>query len=348
VDFLSNYGLFLAKIVTIGALLVVVLSAIASAAERIKSLKKGHIEIHKLNDELDDLKHALKEAVLDKDELKAADKAEKKAKKAEEKHKRKSKSDEARKKRVYVLDFDGDIQASEVDTLAESITTVLSMAEPCDEVVLRLESGGGVVHGYGLAASQLERIKRKNIPLTICVDKVAASGGYMMACLADKIVAAPFAIVGSIGVIGQLPNFNRVLKKHNIDIEMHTAGAYKRTLTMLGENTEKGREKFIEELEDTHDLFKSFVKEFRPIIDIEQVATGEVWFGKRALGVKLVDELNTSDDYLVTSAQTADVYEVDFVKKHSLSERLGLAASVMVDKVVLNNLYKLRINRFFS
>jgi serine protease SohB len=235
-----------------------------------------------------------------------------------------------------------------VSSLKEEITTVLTMAEPQDEVVIRLESGGGMVHSYGLASSQLERITRQHIPLTVCVDKVAASGGYMMACIANKIVAAPFAILGSIGVIGQAPNFNRLLKKHDIDYEMHTAGDYKRTLTLLGENTDKGRQKFIEELEDTHDLFKSFVKEFRPVVDIEKVATGEVWFGKRAIAVSLVDELNTSDDYLVKSAQTADVYEVSYVDKKSLPERLGLAASVAVDKTLTSWISKISNTRFFS
>lgn len=352
-DFLANYGLFLAKLVTVAVIIVLVFSAVVGLAMREKSLKKGHIEVHKLNDDIEDMKITLQQAVLDKEALKACEKAEKKAKKeADKKNKAEAKSGDteisSRKKRVYVLNFDGDIRASAVESLKEEITTVLTMAEPQDEVVLLLESGGGMVHSYGLAASQLERVTRKDIPLTVCVDKVAASGGYMMACIANKIVAAPFAILGSIGVIGQAPNFNRLLKKHDIDYEMHTAGDYKRTLTLLGENTDKGRQKFIEELEDTHTLFKSFVKEFRPVVDIEKVATGEVWFGKRALAVNLVDELNTSDDYLVASAQTADVYKVSYVDKKSLPERLGLAAHVALDKTVTSILSKITNSRFFT
>lgn len=353
-DFLANYGLFLAKFLTVAIIVVVMLAFIIGLAAREKALKKGHIEVHKLNDDLEDMKTALQHAVLDKDELKASEKADKKSKKELEKKKKaqaKAAPEEVaatRKKRMYVLHFDGDIRASAVESLKEEITTVLTMAEPLDEVVLLLESGGGMVHSYGLAASQLERITRKKIPLTVCVDKVAASGGYMMACIANKIVAAPFAILGSIGVIGQAPNFNRLLKKHDIDYEMHTAGDYKRTLTMLGENTDKGRQKFIEELEDTHALFKSFVKEFRPVVDIEQVATGEVWFGKRALDVHLVDELNTSDDYLVSGAQTADVYKVSYVDKKSLPERLGLAAHVAIDKTITSVMTKLTNSRFIG
>jgi serine protease SohB len=139
-----------------------------------------------------------------------------------------------------VLDFKGSMDAHEVGALREEITAVLTLVKPEDQVVLRLESPGGVVHGYGLAASQLQRLRDKQVPLTVAVDKVAASGGYMMACVADKIVAAPFSIIGSIGVVAQIPNFNRFLKSKEIDIELHTAGQFKRTLTLLGENTEEG------------------------------------------------------------------------------------------------------------
>jgi serine protease SohB len=227
------------------------------------------------------------------------------------------------RKRIFVLDFDGDIRASEVSLLREEISAVLSFASQTDEVVLRLDSSGGMVHTYGLAASQLERIKSANIKLTICVDEVAASGGYMMACLADKLIAAPFAILGSIGVVAQLPNFNRVLKKHGVDYETFTAGEYKRTVTMFGENTEKGKEKFIEEIQDTHLLFKEFVSQARPSIDIDKIATGEVWFGKRAIEHNLVDELNTSDDHLMNICQSADVYQVRYELKKTFGEKLS-------------------------
>ncbi len=225
--------------------------------------------------------------------------------------------------RVFVLDFNGDIRASEVDLLREEISAVLSFAADNDEIVLRLDSAGGMVHTYGLAASQLERIKSASIKLTICVDEVAASGGYMMACIADKLIAAPFAILGSIGVVAQLPNFHKVLKKHGVDYETFTAGEYKRTVTMFGENTEKGKEKFIEEIQDTHLLFKEFVAQARPCIDIDKVATGEVWFGRRAIDHHLIDELNTSDDFLMSLCKTADVYQVRYELKKSFSDKLS-------------------------
>ncbi|MBN0987124.1 protease SohB [Amphritea pacifica] len=331
VDFLASYGLFLAKALTVVGAIILVIVAIGAVASRNKrDSKEGYLSIHSMNETLEDMEHALKEVVLDsevyKQQLKAEEKQEKQEAKARKKALKKTKSQpdaEPERKRVFVLDFDGDIKASELEPMREEITAVLTMATEKDEVVIRLESPGGMVHSYGLASSQLERIKRRGVPLTVCVDKVAASGGYMMACLADKIVAAPFSILGSIGVVAQLPNFHRLLKKHDIDYEVLTAGEYKRTLTVMGENTEKGRQKFIEDLEDTHSLFKEFVGEFRPQVDLEKVATGEVWFGRRALEVNLIDEISTSDEYLTQACEEADVYTVRYEYKKTLQDRLS-------------------------
>lgn len=364
-EFLAEYGLFLAKVVTfVAAILVVVVVAI-SLGGRNKKSDKGHIEVTKLNEKFDHMRDILRDAMMDDEAYKEFEKAEKKRLKEEKAEKKKAAKDVAKeaakfkaddttdtlvvtdKKRIFVLDFYGDIKASEVECLREEISTVLTLAKPSDEVVVKVESGGGMVHSYGLASSQLTRITNKNIPLTICVDKVAASGGYMMACVADKIVAAPFAILGSIGVVAQLPNFHKLLKKNDIDYEMFTAGEYKRTVTMFGENTDKGRAKFVEELEDTHVLFKEFVSEHRPQVDVVKVATGEVWFGRRAKDVNLIDEIQTSDEYLFAQAETADIYEVEFAHKKSLPEKLGFAAQAAVDRLLMTWWERLNISRWF-
>ena len=238
-------------------------------------------------------------------------------------HKQKEKShDDSKHKKIFVLNFKGDIKASDVSSLREEITALLTVADKQDEVVALIESAGGTVHGYGLAASQLHRIRDKGIFLTVAVDKVAASGGYMMACVANKIIAAPFAIVGSIGVLAQIPNFYRLLKKFDIDFEQLSAGEYKRSLTLFGENTDKDREKLQEELDDTHNLFKDFVKENREQVEIDKIATGEHWYGKRALEYKLVDELRTSDDYLSTAAANADIFEIKYARRKQLAEKI--------------------------
>lgn len=353
-EFLANYGLFLAKTLTFVAAIFIIVSIIASASMRGKKSEKGQIHISKLNEKFKAMRELLQAAVLDEEAHKQLEKDEKKRLKEEKAQLKKAakknhKFDEtaAVKPRVFVLDFHGDIKASANDSLRETITAVLTLAKPEDEVVVKVESGGGMVHSYGLASSQLTRITNKQIPLTICVDKVAASGGYMMACVADKIIAAPFAILGSIGVVAQLPNFHRLLKKNDIDYEMFTAGEFKRTITMFGENTAKGKEKFVEDLEDTHVLFKEFVSEHRPEVDIATVATGEVWFGKRALDVKLVDELRTSDEYLMERAQLADVYEVEYTLKKSLSEKIGVAAQSAVERALLSVWEKAQLNRWF-
>ena len=379
--------MFLAKTVTIVVAIGVIVGLVVSAGQRQKKTDKGHIEVNKLNEKFEHMRDVLKEATLDPEQFKVLMKEEKKREKAERAEKKKAAKlaakDEAAlrekaavsektavsekavveagetdsnaktnekpsdKKRVFVLDFHGDIKASACDNLREEISAVLSLATSADEVVVKLESGGGMVHSYGLAASQLARISNKKIPLTVCVDKVAASGGYMMACVADKIIAAPFAVLGSIGVIAQLPNFHKLLKKNNIDYEMFTAGEYKRTVTMFGENTDKGREKFKEDLEDTHVLFKEFVSEHRPQVDIAKVATGEVWFGRRAMEVNLVDSLYTSDEYLLAQAENADIYEVSYSFKKSLPEKLGIAAQGAVDRLLLTWWERLNHNRWF-
>jgi serine protease SohB len=336
-EFLAEYGLFLAKTVTaiVGFGLLVAIVAGASQKNR-QGGDKGELEINPLNDQYDEINKAMSMALMDS----SMQKAEAKKRRKEEKNLAKSKKkntdlDAGDKKRVFVLKFNGNVSASAVTNMREEVTAILTQATAKDEVVVKLESSGGMVHSYGLASSQLDRLRKKNIPITICVDKVAASGGYMMACVGDKILAAPFAVIGSIGVVAQLPNFHRLLKKNDVDFELLTAGEHKRTLTIFGENTEQGREKFIEDLQDTHQLFKSYVAERRPQIDIDKVATGEVWFGSRALELALVDELMTSDEYLTHSANESKVFEINYVQKKKLPQRLGIAAEQSADRLLV-------------
>ncbi|KAF5296767.1 hypothetical protein FQR65_LT19794 [Abscondita terminalis] len=237
--------------------------------------------------------------------------------------------------KIYVLDFKGDVQASAVENLREEITLILATAKAGrDRVIVRLESPGGMVHGYGLAAAQLVRLRDAGFHLTICVDKVAASGGYMMACIASEIVSAPFAVVGSIGVVAQVPNFNRLLKEHHVDFELYTAGQFKRTVTMFGENTPEGKAKFEEELQQTHQLFKHFVEKYRPQLNVEKVATGEHWYGEDARDLNLVDKLQTSDEYLLSLLPQHDVYVIQTRRKPTLGEKLGLQAAQMADALI--------------
>lgn len=313
-EYLIEYLLFFSKFASVVVMLAIGIIVTVIILVRTKSTQDGHIDIRNLNQKFEEMSLLLKSHVLTKKELKQS------TKKLKLEHKEKEK--ESTGKKIYVLKFKGDIKASEVESLREEITSILTIANTSDEVILILESAGGTVHGYGLAASQLKRIRDKNIFLTVAVDKIAASGGYMMACVANKIIAAPFAILGSVGVLAQLPNFHRLMKKYDIDYEQLSAGQYKRTLTLFGENDDKDREKFQEELEDTHELFKDFIEDNREQVDIEKIATGEHWYGKRALDLQLVDELITSDDYLYTSAADADIYEITHTRKKPVSEKL--------------------------
>ena len=341
-EFLIEYAGFLLKLVTVALIIGLVLAGVLSGRSKPKG---GNLTVTKLNDKYEKMQQSLKSELLDKKTFKQQQKRQKKADKIAEKAK-KGKEEEP-KKRVFVLDFDGDIRASAVEHMRKEITAVLSIASPQDEVVLRLESGGGMVHSYGLAASQLQRITAANLALTVCVDKVAASGGYMMACVANKIVAAPFAILGSIGVVAQVPNLHRLLDKNLVDIELHTAGRYKRTLTMLGQNTDEGREKFKQDLEDTHVLFKEFVSTQRPIMDIEAIATGDVWYGSQALKNNLIDLVSTSDAYLISRYDEAEVVAVAYREPKKMAERLGLSVLAAVETKVTQWLSHITQHRGF-
>ena len=311
-QFLAEYGLFLLKAITIVAAIVVVIGTAAAASR--KGTQEG-LEVESINKKYRELASALRKAVLKKPERKRAAKEEKQREKAAAK-------DTTSRPRTFVIDFKGDLKASAVPSLREEVSAILDVAGDGDNVVLRLENHGGVVHEHGLAASQLARIRDRDIPLTICVDKVAASGGYLMACVGSKIYAAPFAILGSIGVLAQLPNFNRFLDSHGVDFEQISAGKYKRTVTMFGENTDEDRAKLKDELEDVHRLFKSAVGRYRPDLDLEKVATGEHWYGSMALDLGLADEIKTSDELLAELATERDLYHLAYKIKQPLQKRL--------------------------
>lgn len=345
-EHLTEYALFLAKTVTIIIAFIIPVMVISAIAMRQRQHQKEHLEVNNVNRRYEAMSNAIDSVQLPKKVFKDRMKKQKKDRKATDK-KEPDKSEE--RKRIFVFNFEGDIEASEIDRLREEITSVLTIGEAPDEVVVKIESRGGVVHGYGLAASQLKRIKDQEIKLTVSVDKVAASGGYLMACVADKIIAAPFAVVGSVGVLAQIPNFHRALEKHNIDYQEFTAGEYKRTVGMFSEPTEKGKAKFMEELEDVHNLFKEFVQLNRPEVNVDEISTGEHWYGTRALDLKLVDELRTSDDYLLEASKNSDIYEVNFVRKEPISDRFKPAFASLLGSLVsefINRNFTRRIGRF--
>merc|ERR1712137_382680 len=340
-EFLYEYGLFVAKAVTLVIAFVVVVSTIVGVASKQKQ-GKGQLEIVSISEQLKDITNYAKQVLLDKNALKKLAKEQKKEAKAKNKAKITEQGEESEKSRLYVIDFKGSMDANEVEHLREEITAILCVANKEDEVLVRLESGGGVVHGYGLAASQLQRIKEKGLKLTIAVDKVAASGGYMMACVADKLLASQFAYIGSIGVLAQLPNFNKLLKKNDIEFEQHTAGEFKRTLTVFGENNDEGRAKFKEEIEEIHVLFKDFVHSQRPEMNIDKVATGEYWPGIKAKELGLIDDITTSDDYILSHYPAREIFSVKYAVKKNVAEKLGMSAANVVERVFMKSMSKAR------
>lgn len=320
-EYFAQYGLYLAQTVTWAIALIAILIVFFSLVQSSKQSDKERFRIINLNERYQKVRQKVERAILGKTELKSAMKADKK--------KQKDEKDNV-KQRSFVIEFTGDIKASSVELLRHEVSAVLSVAKSTDEVIVILESPGGLVPHYGYAAAQLQRIREQRIPLTVCVDRVAASGGYLMACVANEILCAPFAYVGSIGVVAQLPNFNRFLKKHDVDYEMVTAGNYKRTLTVFGENTDADRKKFKQDLEMIHDLFKHHVNEYRPQCDMATVGTGEYWPGNKAIDLKLVDRLMTSDDYLMKQVQERAVYKVEYKAKATVMQKMSKAMHAMI------------------
>lgn len=324
-EFLADYGLFLLKTLTIVAAVVVIIVTAAAASRKATGHHEG-LEVESLNKKYRSLASHLRKVIVGKKEWKALAKADKAREKSA------AKADDKRP-RVFVIDFKGDLKATAVASLREEVSAILQVASEQDQVIARIENFGGVVHEHGLGASQLARLRERNIPLTVTVDKVAASGGYLMACVADRIVAAPFAILGSIGVVAQLPNFNRLLETHGVDFEQITAGEYKRTVTMFGKNTDADRRKLKADLEEVHHLFKAVVARYRPALDLDRVATGEHWYGTSALELGLADELQTSDELLAGLAEKHEVYRVSYRVKQPLQKKILAHVDGVLDTV---------------
>lgn len=333
-NFISFVFFALSVLLVVVAVVFVVgsfFSLLAKAKQEVAKLAGGKLEIKKLGDDYKETKNEILETILDKKEYKSFAKEQKKKSK-----------EESPKNKVFVISFKGDIHASQVECLRKEVTAVLAGAKSNDEIIVRIDSPGGVVNGYGFAAAQLERIRQAGLNLTICIDQVAASGGYMMSAVGHKIISAPFAIVGSIGVIGQVPNIHDLLEKKGVNVEMHTSGEFKRTLTTMGKNTDEGRAKFKQDLENIHELFKKHILTYRPSLDMQKVGTGEYWFGKDALDLGLVDKLQTYDDYIIEHLDNnLDVYQVKFVIK----KEKGLLKSklTMIKKTLTNFLYARKI-----
>ncbi len=325
-EFVQDYALFLAQVLTLVVAFAVVLGMIGGMTSRRRGRQREQLEVEPLNRRYQAMSRRIQRG-LDERRPKLVQRL------RERRQKRRGQGGEGRLPRLFVLDFEGDIRATAVDSLREEVSAIIASAKRDDEVLLRLESPGGMVPGYGLAASQLARLREANIRLTIAVDRVAASGGYLMACVADRIVAAPFSVIGSIGVVGQLPNFHGLLKRHDIEFELHTAGAHKRDLTVFGENTDEGREHFRESLQAVHDLFRDHIARYRPRMDVERVATGEHWMGERALELGLVDDLGTSDDLLLERRERMELISLSWHQAPSFSRRLSVVAESLLARL---------------
>lgn len=300
---LISLGTFLLK-TSIVVIAAVYLIAMFFREIRASSLTQKRILVQRYADAVRKLSEPLLHRSLAPSQWTARAKSEKRRKKKE------AAQTQSPKERIWVLDFEGDVNASAVRDLKDEITALLQVAKPNDQVLVRLESGGGTVVGYGLGASHLERIRNAGMRLVTGVDKVAASGGYMMAAVGDEILAAPFAVIGSIGVIATVPNIRPLLDEKGVRVLEVTAGEYKRTITPFSDVTPERLGKLQDQLSEVHELFKSHVAARRPALDIDGIATGEYWYGTTAQTLGLVDQITTTDDWLLKRLESHDIFLV--------------------------------------
>ena len=167
----------------------------------------------------------------------------------------------------------------------------------------------------------------------------------MMAVVADRIVASRLAVIGSIGVVGQVPNVHRLLKRFDIDVLEMTAGTNKRPVSLIGPLTDQGIETFKKQLSDTHRLFRDHVHRFRPQLDIEAVSNGDIWHGVDALTHGLIDEIATSDEMIDRARHEGDldVFSIRWRQAKNLRERLEESVSLITEKALMRALQRLKV-----
>lgn len=239
------------------------------------------------------------------------------------------------RKTAVLLSFNGDINATEVIEFGRAVSMIVQMKDLVSEVYIIINSGGGVVNGYGLLASEIERLHYSEIETYALIDQVAASGGYMAACVANHVVAAPFAYIGSIGVVSEMPNFNQILSDNGINIEQHTAGKSKRTVTPLGKITDEDRNEFKKKLERIHRSFINHVSHYRNINDADEnknsiIFSGDYWIAEETVELELglVDEISTSQEFLLDKMKEYNIIEITFQENKTKKSKLSLLNSL--------------------
>lgn len=243
-------------------------------------------------------------------------------------------------KPLAVLTFVGDIGAKQYKSFGQLIDEVIINKSEIDEVVVVVNSPGGAVSPYGNVYSQMERVRDAGLKLTVCIDVVAASGGYLMSLPAHKIIAAPFSMVGSVGVMAFVPNLRGLLEDYNINPRTFTAGKYKRTVSLTDEATEEEVEKFKQQLNAIHRLFLEAVKKYRKDVKMEVVETGEHWTARESveLGLGLVDDIATSQQYLLEANRDRDLI--------ILSQKRGFWEGGLLSRFVQGVIEKIELRLF--
>ncbi len=228
--------------------------------------------------------------------------------------------------RLAVLRFQGlrDLNASGDQRLSEAIDEVLVNRDHFEEAVVIIDSPGGTTHGYGHAYALLERLSASGLKVTACIDRIGASGGYLMALPADRILAGPFAIVGSVGVVAGIPNVKRLLEEKGVSYRLFVAGDKKRVVHFADDDGPEVREYMDEKLAGIHTQFLQAVEKHRgDRVKLDEVRSGDHWSAEESVekGLGLVDELQTSAEYLLE--RNREVALVMIERRVDITERFA-------------------------
>lgn len=194
---------------------------------------------------------------------------------------------------------------------SEEIAEYLKQVEEnprVEAIVLRIDSPGGSVVGSDEIYQALLAIDK---PLVVSMGEVAASGGYYIACAADRVLANPGTLTGSIGVISMVPNIEELMEKIGVEVLVIKSGALKDEGSVFREMTEEEREVWQRIIDEAYDQFVGIVADGRdlPPQAVRELADGRVYTGHQALELGLVDELGNLSEAIELAAKMGGIVE---------------------------------------
>ena len=249
------------------------------------------------------------------------------------------------KDKVGVIYAVGNIDMSETEGIVSDklVETIREVADDDNvkAVVFRINSGGGSAYGSEQIWHALTQLKTKK-PLIVSMGDVAASGGYYIACMADRIVAQPNTLTGSIGVFGQIPNAEGLTEKIGLDFDLVKTNRHSEGISLVRPMSPEQRDLLQMSVNRTYELFVKRCADGRGMTPdaVKAIAEGRVWTGANALEIGLVDTLGGLSDAVALAAEAAGLAEYgveEFPAKEDFMTRLMKEMSVGMEARVLRS-----------